>query len=366
MNQMINLNEVIVLLLVSLVFFVIVVYLSKKYMINFIKKQYLYLISQIEGKINSKINLKNIPEFRKKLKLVLFIVFIGLFINKLAEFVPLVGKILNFPIVSTKIIQITILSSINALLTYILVKKLVELSILLLNLSLQYSRNFQEELDNLNLDDILNYLGTLIAITISLVILGLNFALLLPVAGALGLGFGFALQDLLKNVISGLIIIFGRVIKKGDYVKFNDLEGYVKEINLRTTIIKTPNNEEIVIPNSIITDSPLINYSLSSPEIKVDLPFGVSYSSDVKKVFEIVKKVASKFSLKEPEIYFLGFGDSSLDFKARVWINIKKDTPLNVKTKFYSKLFEEFKKEGIEIPFPQLDVWFKNELKIKK
>ena len=363
---MANIDEIISLLLVFLVSFFVVVYLSKKLLIGLIKKQYLLVISTIEKKFSPKINLNSVPEFRKKLRLIFFTIFSGLLINKLAEFVPVIGKVLNFPIVNTKIIQITILSFINALLTYILIKKLVELAVLLLDLSLQYSKNFQEELDNLNLDDILNYLGTLVALTISLVILGLNFTLLLPVAGALGLGFGFALQDLLKNVISGLIIIFGRVIKKGDYVKFNDLEGYVKEINLRTTIIKTPNNEEIVIPNSIITDSPLINYSLSSPEIKVDLPFGVSYNSDIKKIFEIVKKVASKFSLREPEVYFLGFGDSSLDFKARVWINIKKETPFNVKTKFYSELFEEFKKEGVEIPYPQLDVWFKNELKIKK
>ncbi|MEO2154564.1 MAG: mechanosensitive ion channel domain-containing protein, partial [Nanoarchaeota archaeon] len=148
--------------------------------------------------------------------------------------------------------------------------------------------------------------------------------------------------------------------------KIDNLEGYVKEINLRSTIIRTLTNEEIIIPNSLITQGALINYSLSDPLIKIPIPFGVSYFSDIDKVLKIAKEVSFKYSKGEPRVFIKEYGQNSVNFEIWVWVDITKESLLEIKSKIYHDLFKKFKKEGIEIPFTQIDIWFKNELRIKQ
>jgi small-conductance mechanosensitive channel len=304
---------------------------------------------------------KFIKIIKKDIRIILFIIIFSLLLNKLITFIKPLNEIFTYPIINHKLLKLNLINLINTIMVYFLFKYLLELII-----SFTYLTYSQEKIEELGLDDMIKYIGNIILIIIILGVLGVNMALLIPLAGALGIGAGFALQDLLKNVIAGLIILFGKIIKKGDYIKFNDFEGYVKEVNLRTTVIKTPNNEEVIVPNSMITENALINYSLSDPIVRIDISFGVSYSSDINKVFEIAKKIGEKYSLGEVQVIFKEFGDSSLNFILRIMINIRRNLPLKIKSEIYRELFEEFKKNNIEIPFNQLDIWFRNELKIKK
>jgi small-conductance mechanosensitive channel len=328
---------------------------------------YLFLRYNKEFIINKvysllKIKKKEIEEgIKEELKKVIVYFSLGLLVNKLLTLIPIVNEILNYLIVNHEIIKISLLNVINAILVFLILNSFVNILIYLI-----YNYLDEELIKRANLDDLIKYLGVIINITISLVFLGLNLALLIPIAGALGIGIGFALQDFLKNLIAGLVILFSKLIKKGDYIKIGNLEGYVKEINLRSTIIRTLTNEEIIIPNSLITQGALINYSLSDPLIKISVPFGVSYFSDIDKVLRIAKEVSSKYSKGEPRVFIKEYGQSSINFEIWVWVDITKESLLEIKSKIYHDLFKEFKKEGIEIPFTQMDIWFKNELRIKQ
>ncbi|MEM6736451.1 MAG: mechanosensitive ion channel domain-containing protein [Bacteroidota bacterium] len=193
---------------------------------------------------------------------------------------------------------------------------------------------------------------------------GIDISSLSLLAGALGVGIGFGLQNITDNFISGIIILFEKPIKVGDRIVVGDTEGDVINISIRATTILTNENVSIIVPNSEFISSRVINWSHNNRNIRFDIPVGVSYSEDPKKVKELLTKVAieNKNVLKYPKplVFFDEFGDSSLNFTLAVWTSKYTDKPRILKTELYFEIFDQFKKAAIEIPFPQRDIHIKS------
>ncbi|MBN1114834.1 MAG: mechanosensitive ion channel [Oligoflexia bacterium] len=195
-------------------------------------------------------------------------------------------------------------------------------------------------------------------------ILGFTYRNLAIIAGALGVGIGFGLQNIANNFISGIILLFERPIRVGDVLEIDGDFVIVKHIGSRSTIVNTLNNSSIVIPNSHIISNNLINWTLSDNIIGLWVEVGVQYGTDTGKVTDIIAKVLDKnpqiLKTPVPNILFSQFADSSLVFRVRFWI----DNPLeylNIKSTVMHEINRSFAKNGIVIPFPQRDVHIKSE-----
>jgi small-conductance mechanosensitive channel len=179
-------------------------------------------------------------------------------------------------------------------------------------------------------------------------------------AGAVGVGIGFGLQNITNNFISGLIILFEQPIKEGDRIEVGDVSGDVIKISARSTMIVTNDNISIIVPNSQFIDSQVINWSHNDRNIRFNFPIGVSYKENPQKIKEILLEIAKEnkgvLNTPEPDVLFDGFGDSSLNFNLRVWTSEYINRPNVLKSQLYYEIFKRFETEGVEIPFPQRDL----------
>jgi small-conductance mechanosensitive channel len=210
------------------------------------------------------------------------------------------------------------------------------------------------------LNTFFKYVSLAIGFIISLKIVGLDLRFLLVFAGAIGIGVGLGLQNMAANVISGFAIIFGGKIRKGDWIEAGGTLGTVTDIYLRATKVLTRDNIEYIVPNSELISKTIVNYSLSSPMIRIELPVGVSYGSNPRVVEKILLEAAEKEPLvskrKKPVVRFMEYGDSSINFELLIWIDVRMVPRRKVRSALYFVIFEEFEKAGIEIPFPQRDI----------
>ena len=182
--------------------------------------------------------------------------------------------------------------------------------------------------------------------------------------GALGVGIGFGLQNIANNFISGLIILFERPIKIGDRIEVGDINGDVMEISSRATTVLTNDNITVIVPNSEFISSQVINWSHSDRNVRFKIPVGVSYKEDPEKIRSILLGVASDHPgiLRKPDtlVLFDEYGENSLNFNLVVWTTDYINRPNVLKSEMYYEIFKRFKKEGIEIPFPQRDIHLKS------
>ncbi|RED96998.1 mechanosensitive ion channel family protein [Marinoscillum furvescens] len=189
---------------------------------------------------------------------------------------------------------------------------------------------------------------------------GIDLTALTLVAGALGVGIGFGLQNITDNFISGVIILFEKPIKIGDRIDVGDVQGDVISISFRATTILTNDNISIIVPNSEFISSKVINWSHNDRNIRFRIPVGVSYNEDPDKIKKILLQVAdaNPHVLKSPppSVLFDAYGDSSLNFYLAVWTSTHTDKPRILKSELYFETFRKFKEENIEIPFPQRDI----------
>jgi small-conductance mechanosensitive channel len=208
---------------------------------------------------------------------------------------------------------------------------------------------------------IIKGLFVLIGILIILNYLGISIAPILTTLGVGGLAVALALQDTLSNLFAGMQILIERSVRVGDFIKIEEgIEGYVEDITWRTTRIRMLPNNIVIIPNSKLAQSMITNFYLPIPHLALRIPISVSYSSDPQHVEEIIlNEVKKAGDLKElildpePVIRFIpGFGDSSLDFTLIVYVKEYADQ-FPVQSELRKRIFTRFKKEGIEIPFPQ-------------
>ncbi len=213
---------------------------------------------------------------------------------------------------------------------------------------------------------IFRYVFVFVGLIIVIQSTGIDLSALTILAGALGVGIGFGLQNITNNFISGIIILFERPIKVGDRVELPELDnltGDVINISARSTTIITNDNIAILVPNSKFVSDTVINWSYNDADVRFNFPVGVSYKEDpqvVKKhLIEVAKMHPGVLDTPAPDVLFEGFGESSLDFNLRVYSNAYSRKPKVLKSELYYEIFKMFKEKGIEIPFPQRDVYVK-------
>ena len=213
---------------------------------------------------------------------------------------------------------------------------------------------------------LVRYTIIVIGVLVAFSIVNIDFTTLKVLIGALGVGIGFGLREMVNNLLSGFILLSDKTVVHNDLIEVNGLLGKVETVGIRTSIIKTFNNVEVIVPNTNLVNSELINYTHSDPIIRIDIPIGVSYSSDPFKVRKVLKEALSELEniLENPEvtIYFNDFGESSLDFQVSVWTdNALKKKIIESDARY--AIWKALKENGIEIPFPQVDVHMKEEKK---
>ncbi|MCB0402557.1 MAG: mechanosensitive ion channel [Flavobacteriales bacterium] len=210
-----------------------------------------------------------------------------------------------------------------------------------------------------SVSQIFRYIIYTISVIIAVESLGIDLSVIFGVFAALGLGIGFALQDVFKDLISGIVILFEGNVSVGDILEMDGLVGSVTQINMRTSQIKTLDGVYMVIPNSKIVNEKVINWSANNKISRFNVSVGVAYGTDVEKVRTILLACAAanpKVSkTPESQVFFNDFGDSSLVFQLLFWIEDTWQTEL-VKSELRFAINAKFKEEGIQIPFPQRDV----------
>ena len=206
------------------------------------------------------------------------------------------------------------------------------------------------------------YAGTSISILVALGVAGFGLSNLAIVAGALSVGIGFGLQNIVNNFVSGLILLFERPIKTGDWIVVGNTEGLVRHINIRSTQIQTFDRADVIVPNSELISGQVTNWMLHDPRGRVRIPVSVAYGSDTGMVKELLLKIGTGHPLSigdDPEravkVFFLSFGDNALNFELHCHIgHIGQRQQLISDLNF--AIDAEFRKQGIEMPFPQRDI----------
>ncbi len=208
----------------------------------------------------------------------------------------------------------------------------------------------------------IGYTGFALAALLAITSAGLDLSSLAIVAGALSLGIGFGLQNVVSNFVSGLILLVERPIKVGDWIIVGAAEGTVKRISVRATEIETFQRQSIIVPNSELINSQVSNWTFKSKHGRVDVDVGIAYGSDARLAERILYEIASTHAMvqkkPEPNVWFVNFGPSSLDLRLRMYVydigNI-----VTVETEVRFAILERFAEAGVEIPFPQQDVHIK-------
>lgn len=215
-----------------------------------------------------------------------------------------------------------------------------------------------------------NYLMVLIGFIIGLRFAGIDLSALAVIAGAVGIGIGFGLQNIANNFVSGLIILVERPIQVGDRVELGNIRGDVVKINARSTTILTNDNIAVIVPNSNFISSTVINWShLGDRRVRLAIKVGAAYGSDVRLVEKALLEAAHEHPhvLKDPapSVRFMEFGDSALNFELRVWTVKLTNKPNLLRSDLNFIIFEKFKKNNIAIPYPQQDLHLRSAIPIE-
>jgi small-conductance mechanosensitive channel len=277
-----------------------------------------------------------------------------------------ISTILNYPLIKigdSSITPIRLLLFLIILLTGYLIGRYYKKGILKAKERYRLSHSTATLLANLGY-------YTILAVTflISLKSIGLDLSSLAIVAGALSVGIGFGLQTIISNFISGIILMFERTIKVGDYIQIDEnTRGEVVDISMRSTIIRTNDNINLIIPNQSFIQNNVINWTMGDDIVRFRVPFGVAYGTDPDQVEEVVLGALKECDLPyitshptlnvEPQVLFLEMADSSLNFELVVWVKGEyARTPRRTTSRFLKMIYNALNRAGISIPFPQQDL----------
>jgi small-conductance mechanosensitive channel len=213
---------------------------------------------------------------------------------------------------------------------------------------------------------LMHYVILTVGFVVGLSSIGLDFTKLALLVSAIGVGLGFGLQAIFSNFVSGLIILFERSLKVGDFVELESgVTGEVREINIRHTLITTNDNVDILVPNSEFVNGRVTNWTLRDALRRIRVPFGVAYGSDKETVRKAALEAAREVEHtlwdapgREPKVWLVEFGDSSLNFELVVWLATREAVkrPAAVMAAYTWAIESALGRHGLEIPFPQRDL----------
>ncbi len=227
------------------------------------------------------------------------------------------------------------------------------------------SRRIKRILDKRDTDEALKtFLNSLINITFKILLiisvlatLGVKMASFIALLGAAGLAVGMALSGTLQNFAGGMVILMFKPFRVGDLLEAQGHKGVVKEIQIFNTILKTPDNKTVIIPNGALSNASMTNYT-TEPKRRVDWVFGIGYGDDIHLADKIIRQLCAEdsriFKDPEPFVVISELADNSVNFTVRVWA--KTDDYWGVYFDMNKNVYEAFDKEGINIPFPQMDL----------
>jgi potassium efflux system protein len=204
----------------------------------------------------------------------------------------------------------------------------------------------------------LHYMLLLLVFLMSLSAGGIELDKLTVLTGALGVGLGFGLQNIVNNFVSGLILQFERPIRVGDILEIGTLSGEVRRIGIRASTMRTAQGSEVIVPNSTFISGQVVNWTLSEPVRRVDVPVHVAYGTDPERVIKMLLEIAVSNSevlrRPEPSAVFMGFGESSLQFLLMFWAD--QDTHFRLRSDVSIRINVALREQGIEIPLPQREI----------
>ena len=211
----------------------------------------------------------------------------------------------------------------------------------------------------ISINRLISYAFVVVGISMAFSTLGIGMQNLTVIIGALGVGIGFGLQNIVNNFASGLILLFERSIKVGDVVQVNGEWGQIKNLGLRATVVETFDRSELIVPNSDLVSATVTNWTLTDRQVRLIVPIGVAYGTDIDLVTRLLNQIAQDnpviMKFPAPSVLFLNFGASSLDFELRCWV-ADIDNRLSIKNDINREIDRLFREHNIEIPFSQHDL----------